>query len=96
MKGDVVEFPDACAEVCMPNAFPELPPWNAGVVVAVAEDGKAEEVIELPTAGAEVWMPNAPPVLLPWNTDVGVADEAAGVHCLLKDVFANPAPAPVC
>lgn len=91
-----MEFPDAGAEVCIPNALPELLPWNAGVEAAFTEDGKAEEVVELPAAGVEVWMPNAPAELLPWNVDVVVAEEAAGVHCLLKDELMNPAPPPVC
>ena len=69
--------------MCKPNTLPEPLPWNAGIEVAVTEDGKAEDVVELPATGAEVCMPNAPPELLPWNTDVGVADVAdvaAGVH----------------
>lgn len=79
----------------MPNALPEPLLWNAFVGVAVAMDENAEAV-ELPAAGEEDCMPNALPELLPWNTGVVVADESAGVHCLLKDELANPGAAPVC
>jgi hypothetical protein len=79
----------------MPNALPEPLLWNAVVGVAVTSDEKAD-VVAPPAARVEECIPNALPELLPWNIGKVVADEAAGVHCLLKDELMNPAPVPVC